>query len=656
VTMELTEAANARADEIVALVFSCLKMISARPPDKSVHDEMHDLGKVSFRFRDTVDPSSAVLSVVASLQLHPPKHALSAPFLFEEFAADEISALLALLTPERACVVHVARDHEAIATMREPWYDTSYHVSQMTDKLLAACAAVEVHSSLAWPEPNPFIPTDFALVCDAPGAPPAKVVAGADSNPTKISPTLVREDGLAKLWHKADATFRRPKANIFMEVMTPAAYAAPSAACLTRLFFRLVNDELTEFAYPAECAGLGYSVSNSTLGVRLMAAGYNHKLPVLLQRVLSKLANPTLDADRYAVQRDLQQKEYANLFKGAPYSIARYATSHFLEISRWHLLEYIDFISSDECSHEHLRKFVSSVLLTHIHMSVLCHGNTDEAQALRLVNEAATALGSRALSLSQLPKPRCLKLPSDVEVVLRWHPSLFSAHHLPLLNADERNSAIELTLQAGLDERPASMYVELLAQILQHPAYERLRTSEQLGYIVNLAQRNDLGVLGLRVIVQSAAHDAAYLDERVEAFFATVPELLKGLSPKEFANHKDAVLKSKLEAPKTLSQESRIYWHEIAQGTYDFQRDAADAKVIEQVTQQDVVGYWASVFDATAVGRRKLSTHVVAAHLSLPSKLTKGVNGRSVHYIDGLDAVIAYKHTLGAFPAALSVR
>jgi insulysin len=305
VTMELTEAANARADEIVALVFSCLKMISARPPDKcapdighslshwplvsrnvsppggcrrsrgepplaplvsptvravpyaplrSVHDEMHDLGKVSFRFRDTVDPSSAVLSVVASLQLHPPKHALSAPFLFEEFAADEISALLALLTPERACVVHVARDHEAIATMREPWYDTSYHVSQMTDELLAACAAVEVHSSLAWPEPNPFIPTDFALVCDAPGAPPAKVVAGADSNPTKISPTLVREDGLAKLWHKADATFRRPKANIFMEVMTPAAYAAPSAACLTRLFFRLVNDELTEFAYPAECA------------------------------------------------------------------------------------------------------------------------------------------------------------------------------------------------------------------------------------------------------------------------------------------------------------------------------------------------------------------------------------------------------------------
>lgn len=154
------------------------------------------------------------------------------------------------------------------------------------------------------------------------------------------------------------------------------------------------------------------------------------------------------------------------------------------------------------------------------------------------------------------------------------------------------------------------------------------------------------------MIVQSASHDAAYLDERIEAFFATVPERLSALTPAEFANHRDAALKAKLEAPKTLREETHVYWQEIAQGTYDFQRDAADAKVVEQVTQQDVIGYWAKTFDASATGRRKLSTQVYAAHHTLPARQTKGVNGRRVHYVDGLDAVLEYKRTLAAFPAA----
>ena len=333
VTMELTEAANAHADEIVALVFSCLALVRDRPPVDWVFEEMRDLGAVSFRFRDTIEPSSAVLALVATMQLHPPKHALSAPFIFSDFsdfAAKEVHALLGLLTPQRACVVHVAKEHEGKAVRREPWYGTAFTVDAIVPELLRTCTAAAADPALRWPEPNPFIPTDFALVCDQPdetksAQSSSQRPATEGRNPTCISPSLIREDGLAKLWHKTDATFRRPKTNVWLEVIAPAAYSSPAAACLTRLFFRLVTDELTEFAYPAECAGLAYSVSNSTLGLRLMVSGYNHKLPLLLKRVLAKVASPALDPERFTVQRDLQLKEYANFFKGAPYSLARCA-------------------------------------------------------------------------------------------------------------------------------------------------------------------------------------------------------------------------------------------------------------------------------------------------------------------------------------------
>jgi len=42
----------------------------------------------------------------------------------------------------------------------------------------------------------------------------------------------------------------------FVDVESPAAYASPEAAVLTRLFASLVTDYLNELAYPADLAGV----------------------------------------------------------------------------------------------------------------------------------------------------------------------------------------------------------------------------------------------------------------------------------------------------------------------------------------------------------------------------------------------------------------
>ena len=60
----------------------------------------------------------------------------------------------------------------------------------------------------------------------------------------------------------------------------------------------------------------------------------------------------------------------------------RYTTSHLLELSRWHLLEYIDFITSTDCAHAALAAFGKQQLLHQVHFAVLCHGNTTADQAL----------------------------------------------------------------------------------------------------------------------------------------------------------------------------------------------------------------------------------------------------------------------------------
>ena len=87
-------------------------------------------------------------------------------------------------------------------------------------------------------------------------------------------------------------------------------------------------------------------------------------------------------------------------------------------------------------------------------------------------------------------------------------------------------------------------------------------------------------------------------------------------------------------------------------GTYDFQRDATDAEVVKRVTQQDIIDYWDKTFDANARGRRKLSSQVIPAHLSMPDKKATGIGGRPMHYVDGVEEMVQYKRTLTAYPTA----
>ena len=369
----------------------------------------------------------------------------------------------------------------------EPWYSTQFGVTPISAELLSACARAKDHPAaiahLRWPLPNPFIPTDFTLVCDSEEfkaqPPPPKREGPVGVGALSVSPRLLREDGLAAVWHKTDSTFRRPKSHLFMDIVVPAVYASPEASSLTRLFFRLVNDELTEFVYDAELGGLGYSLTIVTSGLRLNVAGYNHKLPVLLSRVLDRLRSPQvrersdrapllflfllfsplsscslliphthphaslllacaqLDKERFDIQRELQLKEHSNFFKSSPVAQIRYATSHLIELSRWHLLEYISFISSPQCTHEALCAFARGSLLSSLHMSVFMHGNASEATSLSLIADAAATLGALPLRLSQLPAPRVLQLPEGVEVMLRLHPSLCSPEHLAMTNKDE---------------------------------------------------------------------------------------------------------------------------------------------------------------------------------------------------------------------------
>ena len=92
------------------------------------------------------------------------------------------------------------------------------------------------------------------------------------------------------------------QAYMYMNFVCSEAYHTPQQAVLTRMWVKLLNDYLNPLAYPAELAGLNYSLSNSMSGFLLVVYGYNHKLKVLLEKVLEHILAFHVKEDRFLVR------------------------------------------------------------------------------------------------------------------------------------------------------------------------------------------------------------------------------------------------------------------------------------------------------------------------------------------------------------------
>lgn len=113
----------------------------------------------------------------------------------------------------------------------------------------------------------------------------------------------------------------------------------------------------------------------------------------------------------------------------------------------------------------------------------------------------------------------------------------------------------------------------ILTQILTEPAFNVLRTQEQLGYIVLCSPWLLPGASekGLRIVVQSEKNPG-YLEERVEAFLDGMKGTIEAMSEDVFMEQRSGLEKKWLEIDKNLADEHSRFAAQINSGHWDFLR------------------------------------------------------------------------------------
>ncbi|KAL0453102.1 UNVERIFIED_CONTAM: Insulin-degrading enzyme-like 1, peroxisomal [Sesamum latifolium] len=584
VVIDLTDAGHEHFEDIVALLFKYIHLLQQSGPCQWIFDELAAICETSFHYQDKIRPIDYVVNVAFNMQFYPPKDWLVGSSLPSKFNPERIQSALKELSPYNVRIFWESTKFEGLTDLTEPWYGTAYSIERLPGSTIEQWIKTAPNEDLHLPGRNVFIPTDLSL----------KTVS------EQINlPVLLRKTPYSRLWFKPDTAFSTPKAYVKIDFNCPVSGNSPESEVLTEIFTRLLMDYLNEYAYDAQVAGLYYGVTNTDYGFQVTVVGYNHKLKILLETVVHRIANFEVKPDRFAVikvdldsiseakQRGIDHKEYQNMKFQQPYQQAMYYCSLILQDQTWPWTDELEVLPHLEA--ENLVKFYP-LMLSRTFLECYAAGNIEpnEAESMTQQIEDIFFKGSNPLSqalfASQYMTNRIIKLE-------RGRNYFYSAEGL---NPSDENSALIHYIQLN----------NLLSISL-----------DQLSNLVILL--NDSGVRGVQFIIQSNVKGPGQIDLRVESFLKMFETKLYEMPSDEFKSNVNALIEMKLEKHKNLREESGFYWREISDGTLKFDRREREVEELKRLSQKELIDFFNDYIRVGALQKKSLSVRIYGnAHSS----------------------------------------
>jgi len=652
VSVALTPEGDRHREEILALIFEYVKLLRREGPKDETYHELKSLQEISFTYKeDSPAPDDFAAAASHSLHHYPASEALRGPFIIDEWKPDLIRDYLEEMVPEKCLVFIVSpefREEAAEAVAKgvdspsgwkpEEWYGTLFKDEPLAEETMAKWRK-EAHddedgdplSGLRLPTPNPFIPDSFDLRGKSSDF-------GADAleksrSPLQVLPPTKLEspdEGLKmQLWHKTDAAFGTPRAYLLIQAHSKAYQLGPEVIMMLRMFCSVVDDDLNALAYDASMAGLGFGLGFND-SFSMSVSGFNDKMPRLLSTLVERIEQVLEEAEaagdvtaaNYAesgisgralellekleTQRQVMLQDYQNFTREEPWSVCGYYATHLLTKDTWHLSQYIEVLQNPIS----LKQMATMVRkgLKELELCVLAHGNltAEEAQGMaKTLSKNFKIISGSCEPLDKIPRPDVVQLPAASTCVFEYD--------LAADNPAQENSCTKVIYQVGelsIDTRRDAA-LSLICHVAGNSAYQRLRTEEQLGYIVTAAPWICQHVGGLTVIVQGNRLPPHEADERIEAWLTSFEQELADMSEEEFNRNVAAIISERSQRYVRMGQETSRHWGEIQPKRFRFGRIAESVKALEKLTKDDVLELFRERLSAGAPERRKVSVRIL---------------------------------------------
>lgn len=574
ISMQLTREGFRKTNEIIPMVFAFIRQLEDDGIEKWRYNEQAVVQESLFRYQEKGDPVDYVATLANNLHYYEAGDVITGGLLMRAFDEKLIREYLAAMRPDNVLVMINAPELQTHQQSR--YYQTGYNVEPIPDAEQASWKKAMADKSLKLPRPNEFVAKNFNLKHER-----SQAVADVKSD----APELLRDQPNLKLWFKADKEFLVPRGSINVSLRNAKTAESPAGRAHTVLLARLLDNQLNEHRYTASLAGLDVVLMPGDRGMSLMIGGYNDKQGLLLTRTLEAMAAPAFAEADFARIQEEYLRQLQNEDRATPYRQWSAAIGTLLGVRNHERAVRIE--AAKAVTLKSLQAFTRE-WLRGLQATVLVHGNYTSSDALKLA-----AIISRKLSLDG----KAHETVADLQLQLPPVSQGYLYHWL----AQHPDTAVVHYVQGADTGVVEDAHMRLLAQLIEADFYTRLRTQQQLGYVVYGTFAPRLQVPGLAFVVQSPTYSAQHIDESISAYLKTAVRELEKMPADDFEKHRQALLINLVEKPKNQGEVAERLWSDILLRRLDFTYREQVIAAVTGISQPELVNWYKNTLLAPAV-------------------------------------------------------
>jgi insulysin len=595
---DLTEHGEENYEQVLEHLYGFLALVRQRGVDEQVYKSLGDLAKVHFDYQDPKDSvMSQVSSLASALTQYGPDHVLTGGFLIDDPQPDVITSYLERLKPENSNVALVSPSfttpEKEKAALEKKFPKAKVHLADekyYQVPFVKTTIAEEMGERMTKPfegrdkpkfaPPGALIhvPTELALTTETSGEFPKRLPSSR-----------------SELWWKGMGVHKLPKAQVRVKMSFAKDVADAELAALGMLHSSLVADALEEDVDELVSSGVSYSFMKEGDAFTLSFNGFDQHLEVLMQKVLEKVREPSVSSFIFERNRLAKIQRFEDVTSSQAYEHGSEFYSVAMDTDAYSRAEYLQFLKANTTTLARVQEVVKNALKKS-RLTMLFVGNIPSERA----ESMATLVENAVLDGDLLPEDE--EFQSSVV-----HPKTNTSLRMRNpIQGDTNHATVNVYQWPDIPTIAERVNLLILGSMLHRKAFDELRTSRQLGYVVSAGVVPHGPIGELKVLVQGTKADPELVDSYIEEMLTHFSADLRTMKDEEFANRKESVRIQLSKPDQTQPAEASRYWHAIRDRSYCFNKKDLSLEALAKLEdKKTLVKFWEEL-----IGEKKTKVSV----------------------------------------------
>lgn len=558
----LTDSGEKNKLEILQDSFNYIAWLKEHGIEKWLYEQQKKIDLRSFEFSDRVQPIGLAINLSTLLRNYPARDILTINLLRPEskFPSGEIKTILNKLTPQNMILLNVSSSVETDKV--EEFFGTEYSIKKIDVDLLSKIDSKR-SNNWALPKENHFIPENFNII---------------KNTEEQKAPTLISSENDNQFWHLNLSKFNLPHIEMGIKLLTPLSNGKSVNYAMSDIFSYVVSDNLSTYSTMLSDAGIYININNTRTGISVQISSYRDNADRAIAFALQQLLQSSVTRERFKSLKSNLIDSYKDYKNKKPFEMAISEADTLLVKGSYTNDEILAAI--EDIEYEDFVKYSEAIKGSFVKVVTLVEGNINN-EDVKLYQKII----DRYITINKQ-----FKEPVVENVIVPEGTKYWEVHP-----ADKSSRALISFFPTKTYSNEVKAKLLLLGNVISSPFYDKLRTKQQVGYVVAARANSAYKQLGLQFIIQSPTNEQLDLLNRIRTFIIEEYKDIEKMSTSELDHHKNGIRDNLLEKPKNIAESFNDHWNLIGKKEFDFEQHEKVAAAVMEITKEDLLSFYREV-------------------------------------------------------------